>query len=335
VLASLLVVGSFAAGSQLATRSAANSLSTRASRLMAQGEAGVAEGLLLDSFEAVRADTFTRGLVAPLLAARRTSLSLFDPAFELSPSVFQGAVTEPRLHQASEFVLDINHVEPHFFTGTMTWPGSKVSVRGLHEGNQVLFVDYAPAGPVVDGYVFNEKKAAFLVLRGAEVMLEGVDGPFHLPLSAKLVAGGSARRPTARVETPRVAVSDDELDEWVAWRRQRLQLERDAQAALDRASKVRGDAALSDTLTELHDELAARRRRLTAQSPVSIAQEQALDDMVNALFSFDSRTLNPRPLNEPWREQALAEKYPNLFARVRTRRSVMFEAWYVPPPRVK
>lgn len=333
--ACVLLAFSFLAGAQSAKQAAANSLSSRVSRHLALGETGIAEGLLLDGFDAARADPFLRRLVGPLLSARRTPNSLFDPAYELVPMAFQGTVTEPRLHQASEFQLDIDHVEPHFFSGTMSWPGSRVLVRGLHDGNQVLFVDFAPAGAVVDGYVFNEKKAAFLVVRGGEVMLEGVDGPFHLPLVAKRVSGGAGVQPAARVAVARVEVTDDEIDEWVSWRRQRLQIDREAQTALDQIAVAKGESA-SDVLTELHDELQARRRRLAAQSPVSIAQEQALDAIADALFTFDSRTFNPRPRNERWLEQAAIERYgPELVARLRARRSVMFEAWYVALPRVK
>lgn len=324
-IAASLVAG--LAGAALGVYRESHRLEARVGRALLTGANGAAESLLLDELLSARKDPANAVLVSATLAPRvREAGERFDPVFRLEAGTFEGSVTVPRQDLVQHLTLSVDQVDRGFFVGTLKWPasGAEAVVHGLHEGNLLVFSDVAPLGRPLEGYRYNEKKVAFVLLGSDGVVLWGTDGPFHAPFEAVRVTPGA--RPLASRE-PRVELTDQALTEWIAWRGHMLKVLREGSGLLDTLAQQSPSDARGEDAEDIRDELAARRARVLADAPVSTEQVRALEGMVAALFR-ESSGPSPLPRNDPDRERAALALYGETFERVRARRTEMFEAWF-------
>jgi len=291
-------------------------------RQIAFGQTEEVEQRLIRALDQLRDDRAASRVALRLLELRRTGAFPFDPAYRLAPSRFEGTTN------GHAFALEISEVAPWSFTGTLEWVGEDVTVevKGLHQGNELLFSDLRAVKGGASGYVFDERKVAFVLEAGGEVHLAGYDGPKQRPLQAVRRSSGPA--PDAAEEpgwarTPELSEAD--LRAYFRHRARRLQLEQDAAEQLER---VGGSPSPVEEAADVEDEVRERRRRLETEPPLSPARMEMLDAIVDALFQQSSAggrpVLVPRP--DAGRLAGLRAQYGPVVDRVIARQSELFTA---------
>jgi len=294
---------------------------------LAMGQADDAERGMIRSLDQLRGDRGASRVASRLLELRRTGAFPFDPAYSLGTARFEGTTG------GHTFVLDIARVDPWAFAGTLEWVKEEVTVevKGIHQGNEVLFADTRVVKGFTSGYVFNELKLAFVLEAGGEVHLAGYDGPKQRPIEAVRRSGGPAPNAAEEPGWARAPqLSDTDLRAYARYHARRLKLEQEAALLLERTSTSRNAA---EDAADVEAEIAERRRRLEAEPPLPPPRMQMLDAIVEALFQQGTAdgvpVLVPRPDRD--RLAALRAEYGAVVDRVAARQSELFTTPRPPP----
>ena len=82
------------------------------------------------------------------------------------------------------------HTTEHTFDGYLDWPdaGIRAAIRGIRDGNHLVFWDYAVLAGPVKNYTTDDKKNAYI----AGDKLTGTDGPFLANIEGHLQKPESA-----------------------------------------------------------------------------------------------------------------------------------------------
>lgn len=156
------------------------------------GAFGAAENQLNEGFDRLTREPEVLALVPEILRQRRENEGFaerlgvaHDASYRLEPSRWIGAYTRAERGRAQRFIVTFEDVTLHTFRGYIDWPdsGVRAALRGIHDGNHLVFWDYAKlsgSGPEAERYVLDEKKS--VLLEGTRMV--GTDGPFLAKIEA-------------------------------------------------------------------------------------------------------------------------------------------------------
>lgn len=245
-------------------------------RGLAMGRTEEVEHALLQRLPDTRRDRNAELVARRVLEVRRSEAAYpFDPKFVLTPSTWMGPVN------GHAVTFTVTAVEPWSFEGALTWNGDvRVSVRGVWEGNELLFTDVAIIEGKFPGYVFDELKLAFAVKTTRGVALLGYDGPKRVPMRLAYESG--------KVTTPSVEEREwpgpgwIEEAELVTYLRAWNETTRTQGIVVSRVDALMADGRDRDALATLDAELKERVRRTNRGiDPVKAA---AIDAVISALY---------------------------------------------------
>jgi hypothetical protein len=147
----------------------------RLEEIIAQGAYGSAEAYIFAHYEELEPRADVPALTKRILEMRRRDEQYekrlnvtFDPSHRLSASTWRGTALYPEQKTTFMFTLAFERVGEATLEGYFDWPdqGVRAAVRGLHDGNQIVFTDYkliAGSGPYAKGYLLNDKQNVFIV----------------------------------------------------------------------------------------------------------------------------------------------------------------------------
>ncbi|MBL8914341.1 MAG: serine/threonine protein kinase [Archangium sp.] len=245
-------------------------------RALAMGRTEEVEHALLQRLPDTRRDRNAELVARRVLEVRRSEAAYpFDPKFVLTPSTWTGPVN------GHAVTFTVTSVEPWSFEGALTWNGNvRVSVRGVWEGNELLFTDVAIIEGKFPGYVFDELKLVFAAKTAKGVALLGYDGPKRVPMRLAYESG--------KVTTPSVEEREwpgpgwIEEAELVTYLRAWNETTRTQGIVVSRVDALMADGRDRDALATLDAELKERVRRTNRGiDPVKAA---AIDAVISALY---------------------------------------------------
>lgn len=166
------------------------------SELVSRGAYGVAEAYYLESFERLAQQPDSYPLAREALRLQRASDRFeqhsgihWDSSYRLAPSIWKGQSVTQDLKFTYPFRMVIQNVTEATFEGYLDWHdhGIRSAIRGLHDGNQIVFWDYKileGSGPYLKYYVPNQKFDALIT--GSRLI--AAEGPHHEKFEATLAS---------------------------------------------------------------------------------------------------------------------------------------------------
>jgi serine/threonine-protein kinase len=118
--------------------------------------------------------------------ARDTTVQRFNPDYPLKSSVWEGMEQSLGTGNSHPFRLELRDVREATFEGSLLWiaTGHRFEIRGIYEGNYLLFVETKLVEGPQDSLTFPEKKRVYI----SNDEMSGIDGPYRLPFSARPAA---------------------------------------------------------------------------------------------------------------------------------------------------
>jgi hypothetical protein len=166
---------------------------SRMQELISAGSYGVAENVFHEHYDDLRSDPRALALIPEMLRKRREAERdeenfkvQFDPSFRLEPSKFMITFREKTdsARRTQRYLCVFERADDATFEGYLDWPdaGIRAAIRGIRDGNHLVFWDYKVLSGNVANYTIDDKKNAYIV--GERIV--GTDGPFLAQIEGTL-----------------------------------------------------------------------------------------------------------------------------------------------------